>query len=490
MTDDGRLLEQWKRQGSQAAFSALVTRHLNFVYSVCLRETQNAALAEDVTQVVFLLLSRKAPSFGPDTRLTGWLFQTARFACKNALRRDASRRRREQKVGEQMLSESQGQDALWEQVAPHLNAALTSLGAKDREAVLLRFADGLSFSELGTALGTSEDAARMRVSRALTRLRGFFAKQGVSVTALVLTGLLADRTTQAAPASCVISLGKLGASAPSPQVSMQLQGAIKTMTLVKLKLAATVGVGAMLVGAIPFVTLAQVQKPALPVPQSIAPRPMRDQTGLAVIEQAARATAALHSLSADTARGDSLKFQRPAQYVSESPGINGQTSIVNGSDFWFYTHWNKKYQKEHKPDIKADRIGLPLFSNFFFNPGLQGLVWYTLKPSAATEVHLLGTRQWHGGTYTAVQVTYPPAPAIALEPKDSLISGTLIAYFGADHLLHGYHLDTLYRGKKEINEDLLKNLRVNPKFADDEFLWTPPAGASPSDPPVGGSLHP
>lgn len=74
MTDDGRLLEQWKRQGSQAAFAALVTRHLNFVYSVCLRETQNAVLAEDVTQVVFLLLFRKAPSFGPDTRLTGWLF--------------------------------------------------------------------------------------------------------------------------------------------------------------------------------------------------------------------------------------------------------------------------------------------------------------------------------------------------------------------------------------------------------------------------------
>lgn len=484
MTDDGRLLEQWKRQGSQAAFAALVARHLDFVYSVCLRETQDAALAEDVTQVVFLLLSRKAPSFGPDTRLTGWLFQTARFACKNALRRDASHRRLEQKIGEQMLTESPGQDALWEQVAPHLNAALTSLGTKDREAVLLRFADGLSFGELGAALGTSEDAARMRVSRALTRLRVFFAKQGVSVTALVLTGLLADRTTQAAPASCVISLGKLGASAPSPQVSMQLHGAIKTMTLIKLKLAATVGAGAMLVGAIPFVTLVQAQKPALLTPQSVAPRPARDQSGLAVIEQAAQATAALHSFSADTARGDSLKFQRPDQYVSESPGTNGQTTVVNGSDCWFYMHWDKKYQKELNPDLKAGRLGLPLFSNFFFNPGLQGLVWFSLKPSVTSQVRLLGTRQWHGGTYTAVQITYPPAPAIALEPKDSLISGTLIAYFGTDHLLHGYHLDTLYRGKKEINEDLLKNLRVNPKFADDEFHWTPPEGASPSQPPV------
>ncbi len=237
MTEDGRLLEQWKRQKSQAAFAALVTRHLDFVYSVCLREMGDPALADDVTQVVFLLLARKAPSLGPDTRLTGWLFQTARFACKNALRRDASRRRREQKVGEQMRTEASEQDALWEQVAPRLNAALASLAAKDREAVLLRFADGLSFSELGTALGTSEDAARMRVARALTRLRGFFAKQGVSVTALVLTGLLVGRTTQAAPASCTAAVQQIAArnlALLPPQTNAYLQGVLHTMKLTKI----------------------------------------------------------------------------------------------------------------------------------------------------------------------------------------------------------------------------------------------------------------
>ena len=249
MTDDGRLLEQWKRQKSQAAFAALVTRHLDFVYSVCLRETQDAALAEDTTQVVFLLLSRKSPSFGPDTRLTGWLFQTARFACKNARRRDASRRRLEQNVGQQMLSEAQGQDALWEQVAPHLNAALVSLGAKDREAVLLRFADGLSFSELGTALGTSEDAARMRLNRALTRLRGFFAKQGVSVTALVLTDLLADRATQAAPMTCTAAAQQMAAhnmALVPPQTNVHLQGVLHAMKLTKITaaVAACFAVGA------------------------------------------------------------------------------------------------------------------------------------------------------------------------------------------------------------------------------------------------------
>ena len=75
-----------------------------------------------------------------------------------------------------MLFEGQDENALWDRIGPGLNDALAALGAKDREAVLLRFAEGLSFPELGTALGTSEDAARMRLNRATDRLRRFFAK--------------------------------------------------------------------------------------------------------------------------------------------------------------------------------------------------------------------------------------------------------------------------------------------------------------------------
>jgi DNA-directed RNA polymerase specialized sigma24 family protein len=80
---DWKLLRDYVDKGSQEAFAALVERHVDFVYSVCRREVRDAALAEDVTQVVFLILAQKAKTFGTGTILVSWLFQTARFAARN-----------------------------------------------------------------------------------------------------------------------------------------------------------------------------------------------------------------------------------------------------------------------------------------------------------------------------------------------------------------------------------------------------------------------
>lgn len=499
MTDDGQLLRQYVRQGSQAAFAALVARHLNFVYSVCQREAGDAALAEDVTQVVFLILAKKAPTLRPEPSLTGWLFQTARFAARNARRRAARRKEWEARALAQTPTAGTDDAALWDQVGPALNDALATLGAKDREAVLLRFADGLSFPELGTALGTSEDAARMRLNRAVERLRQFFAKQGVTLSVAGLTVLLADRAVQAAPAACAasvtriaesISPGAINAGLVSPQINSHLQGVLKAMTISKLKLAATLGVGAILAGSLPFVTLAQTRKsPVRAVPHKKTVQIPVDQSAVTALEQATRATAALQSLSADVEANSlippgkwsplsRLTLNRPAQAHSELAGTNGQTSIVNGGTELFYTHWDKQYQQELNFRLKEDAVGPPLFSTFFFNPGLQGLVLYGITPSADTPPHSLGTKRWHGGTYTAVQYAYTSGK---LFPEDP-IRMTVIVYFGADHLLHGYTVDATYRGKRTVEEYALKNLHLNPTLPDTQFVFTPPAGAQPSKP--------
>src|SRR5687767_8263236 len=96
--DDYQLLRRFVEQDCQDAFSQLMARHLNFVYSVCRREVGNSDLADDATQAVFLTLARKAATIRSEAALPGWLFKVARFACQNALREERRRQAAEQKA--------------------------------------------------------------------------------------------------------------------------------------------------------------------------------------------------------------------------------------------------------------------------------------------------------------------------------------------------------------------------------------------------------
>jgi len=97
-------------------------------------------------------------------------------------------------------------DETWNQIAPLLDGALEKLGQKDHDAVVLRFFEGRNFKEVGAALGASEDAAKMRVSRALEKLRKFFTKRGVSSTTAILAGAISTNSVQAAPVALAKSV--------------------------------------------------------------------------------------------------------------------------------------------------------------------------------------------------------------------------------------------------------------------------------------------
>jgi RNA polymerase sigma factor (sigma-70 family) len=76
---DWQPLREYLESGSEAAFTALVERHLNLVYSAALRRLGDPHAAQDVTQSVFCLLAQKARRLDPHTVLVGWLYQTASF---------------------------------------------------------------------------------------------------------------------------------------------------------------------------------------------------------------------------------------------------------------------------------------------------------------------------------------------------------------------------------------------------------------------------
>ncbi len=225
--DDCQLLQDYTERGSELAFRTLVNRHLSFVYSAALRQVNDPQLAEEVSQAVFILLARKAGSFRRSVVLTGWLFRTTRFVATRALRSEQRRQRREQEAFE--MQQLTTPDDNWRRIAPVLDEAVARLGETERNAVLLRFFTDKSHRETAAALGISEDAAKKRVTRALDKLRNFFAGRGVTLSATVLaSAITANAAKAAAPEIAasviakVIAGGSTAAGALPPLVSQTL----------------------------------------------------------------------------------------------------------------------------------------------------------------------------------------------------------------------------------------------------------------------------
>jgi RNA polymerase sigma factor (sigma-70 family) len=236
--DDNALLREYVKNDSEAAFAELVARHVGKVYSTAMRHTRNAHQAEEITQAVFVILAQKARKLRSSVILSGWLYQAARLTAVTLLRGEIRRARREREALMQTL-QTENEPDHWRHIAPLLDDALARLGEKDRHAVVLRFFDGKNFGEVGAALGGSEDAAKMRVSRALEKLRKCFAKRGVTLTVAAIAGAVSANSVHAAPvglAKTISTVALAKGAAVSTSTLTLVKGALKLMAWTKAKM--------------------------------------------------------------------------------------------------------------------------------------------------------------------------------------------------------------------------------------------------------------
>ncbi len=194
--DDHRLLIEYATTGSHEAFERLVARHIDLVYASALRYVRDKHLAEDVTQAVFMLLSKKAAMLRQETVLAAWLLTTTRYAALDAIKLRDRRRKHEARASEMIWQTQNNPDptdsAESAELTGLLDSAVDKLPDADRRAILLRYYEKKNFSEIGLSLGLSEEAARKRVTRATDKLREYFKRRGKSTST---AGLVAVMTT-------------------------------------------------------------------------------------------------------------------------------------------------------------------------------------------------------------------------------------------------------------------------------------------------------
>lgn len=249
MTDSQRLIAEYVKAGSEAAFRELVTRYLDLVHSAALRLVGgDAHLAEDVSQTVFADLARKARMLSSDVMLGGWLHQHTCFVAAKTMRGERRRQSRERQAVEMNALEEHS-EMNYARLAPALDEAINELAEPDRTAILLRFFERHDFREVGEAIGSSEDAARMRVTRAVEKLETLLKRRGITSTAAALAVVLWANAVQAAPVglATAISTAALAGTALATSTTIAATKILAMTTLQKAiigtALAAAVGTG-------------------------------------------------------------------------------------------------------------------------------------------------------------------------------------------------------------------------------------------------------
>jgi RNA polymerase sigma factor (sigma-70 family) len=245
---DRQLLERFASHQDESAFEALVQRHAPLVYGVCLRVLNEAESAADAFQATFLVLARKAASIRKHEALGSWLHGVAaRIALK--ARSQAARRRARERLALPMPVVSPETEAAWRELRLVLDEEVQRLPDKYRVPIVLCYLEGKTYEETARQLGWTKGTVSGRLARARDLLEGRLLRRGVSLAAAGLAAV-AERslaTTVPSPlvgitvqAAMLFAAHKAAAGPLSAPVAELAEGALHTMFVAKMRIAAIV----------------------------------------------------------------------------------------------------------------------------------------------------------------------------------------------------------------------------------------------------------
>ncbi len=243
---DNQLVAEYDAHRGEDAFAALVRQHINMVFATAMRQVGNHGAAEEITQNVFMALAQASGKLKSHPTIAGWLHRTTLNKSREWLRSELRRNRREEVAVTRELAAAEG-DSVWAPLVPMLDEALLKLREPDRQAVILHYMEGQSFSEVGSSLGVAEDTVRKRVNRCLDELTHFFRRRGFDVPMAIGTPLfvLSAHTAPAGLAASATSAALAAAHSVASTSTLTL-GVLKVMAWTKTKTVIITGVAVLL----------------------------------------------------------------------------------------------------------------------------------------------------------------------------------------------------------------------------------------------------
>ncbi|GMV83800.1 MAG: hypothetical protein AMXMBFR7_49840 [Planctomycetota bacterium] len=233
MPTDVELVTAYAAGRDEAAFGALVARHGRMVYRVCFHALGDAHDAEDATQATFLVLAEKAAGLKRQGELSAWLYGVAQRVSAHAKRGRAVRAKHHGQAGAAAREASGGgAEAEAERSAEavrRLHRELEALSETLRQAILLRYFQGLSEQDAAKAAGCAPNTLSKRVSLGIARLRERLGAEGAVLSVGALAALLEAEGRAAWPPGLEASCAKAGQGAAESTARAWAQGAMKQM---------------------------------------------------------------------------------------------------------------------------------------------------------------------------------------------------------------------------------------------------------------------